>query len=324
MLTSLRLVPWKLYHQARRRHSPRHTPQLDPESAEARFAQLAASELRRFEFFFLFLTFLSPFLGASLLRYVTASILGPDAVSWFSTGLFVLATGVRPWAHLVERLSQRTMALQRYVHCPSPVHVASEEQHLLLEKRVAEMEKSLSKIKSQVAHTTDDVCEYVDDAVGAVEHALRKQERKWDKYEGKVKEIEQVVVTLKNTAHVKDVLRASDLGAIQTSVYSIIGYIIPAWLTAPGQNLFSMLFSHSAANAAVADPKRYSMCPLSGSSSPSTPLETIFEHESIPNSNSNYPLLAWPYSLISNIVYRTGYIVTLPLRAVVRMILRNY
>ena len=323
----MRLVPWKLYHQAKRRHSPRHTPQLDPESEEARYAQLAASELRRFEFFFLFLTFLSPFFGASLLRYVTASILGPDAVSWFSTGLFVLATGVRPWAHLVERLSQRTMALQSYVHRPSPVHLASEEQHLLLEKRVAEMEESLSKIKSQIAHTTDDVCEYVDDAVGTVEHAIRKQERKWDKYEGKVKEIEQVVVTLKNTVHVKDGLRASlsaDLGAIETYVCSMIGYIIPAWLTAPGQNLFSVIFSPSAANAAVAEPKRYSMRTLSGSSSPSTPLETIFEHESIRNSNSNYPLVAQPHSLISSIVYRTGYIITLPLRAVVRMILRNY
>ena len=317
---SVRLVPWKLYHQARRRHS-RHTSQLDPESVEARYAQLAASELRRFEFFFLFLTFLSPFFGASLLRYVTASILGPDAVSWFSTGLFVLATGVRPWTHLVERLSQRTIALQSYVHRPSPVHVASEEQHLLLEKRVAEMERSLSKIKSQVAHTTEDVCEYVDEAVGTVEHAMRKQERKWDKYEGKVREIEQVVVTLKNTAHAKNVLRTSDLGAIQTFVSSLIGYIIPTWLTAPGQNLFSVIFSSSAANA---DPKKYSMRPLSGSSSPSTPLETILEHESISNSNSKFPLLAQPYSLISNIVYRTGYIVTLPLRAVVRMILRNY
>lgn len=319
----MRLVPWKLYHQARRRHS-RHTPRLDPESVEARYAQLAASELRRFEFFFLFLTFLSPFFGAFLLRYVTASILGPDAVSWFSTGLFVLATGVRPWTHLVERLGQRTTALQSYVHRPSPLHVASEEQHLLLEKRVAEMEKALNKIKSQVAHTTEDVCEYVDDAVGAVEHAMRKQERKWDKYEGKVKEIEQVVVTLKNTTHAKNVLRASDLGAIQTSVSSMIGYIIPAWLTAPGQDLFSVIFSSSAANATVAEPKKYSMCPLSGSSSPSTPLETILEHESMSNSNSKYPLLAQPYSLISNIVYRTGYIVTLPLRAVVRMILRNY
>ena len=319
----MRLVPWKLYDRARRRHS-RHYPQLDPESVEARHAQLAASELRRFEFFFLFLTFLSPFFGASLLRYVTASILGPDAVSWFSTGLFVLATGVRPWTHLVERLSQRTMELQSYIHRPSPSHVASEEQHLLLEKRVAEMEKSLSKIKSQLAHTTEDVCEYVDDAVGAIEHAMRKQERKWDKYEGKVKEIEQVVVTLKNTAHAQNVLRASDLGAIQTSVSSMIGYIIPTWLTAPGQNLISVIFSTLAGNAVVAEPKQYSMRPLSGSSSPSTPLETILENESISNSNSKYPLLARPYSLISYIVYRTGYIVTLPLRAVVRMILRNY
>ena len=260
---------------------------------------------------------------------MSAYVLGPDAVSWFSTGLFVLATGVRPWAHLIERLNQRTMALQEYVHRPSPVHAASEEQYLLLEKRIAQMEKSLSNIKSQVAHTTEDVYEYVDEAVGVMEHVMRKQERKWDKYEGKVKEVEQVIVTLKNTAHVKeDGTLPTDLGAIQTSVRSMIAYIIPAWLTAPpSQNLFSMIFSPSAifsANAAVVEPKKSSMRTLSGSSSPSTPLETIFEEEPISNSNSNYSFLAWSYLLISSIVYRTGYIVTLPLRAVVRMILRDY
>ena len=236
----------------------------------------------------------------------------------------MLATGVRPWTHLVERLTQRTMALQSYVHRPSPIHVASEEQHLLLEKRVAEMEKSLSKIKSQVTNTTDEVCEYVDDAVGAVEHAIRKQERKWDKYEGKIKEIEQVVIALKNTTHVKNVLQASDLGAIQTFVSSMIKYIIPAWLSAPGRILFGVIFSPLAANAEVAEPKTYSMRPLSGNSSPPTPLETILEDELVGNSNPKNALLAQPYSLVSNIVYRTGYIVTLPLRALVRMILRNY
>ncbi|KAF8809930.1 hypothetical protein BYT27DRAFT_7135760 [Phlegmacium glaucopus] len=322
-------IPWMLYQQSRRRRSPRHTPQPDPESAEARYAQLAASELRRFEFFFLFLTFLSPFLGASLLRYATSAVLGPDAVSWFSTGLFVLATGMRPWAHLVERLSKRTMELQDYVHHPSPFHVASEEQHLLLEKRVAQMEKSLSKIKSKVANTTEDVYEYVDDAVDAVEHAMRKQERKWDKYEEKVKEVEQIVVTLKNTRNMKEKgRRASDLDAVQTSIRSMIGYIMPTWLTAPpNYNLFSVIFSPSAlfsTKAAVSEPKRYSTRTLSGNSSPSTPLETILEEEPISNSNSNYPLLTRPYSLTSDIVYRTGYIITLPLRAVVRMILRNY
>lgn len=329
ILIHLRLVPWMLYQQSRRRYPPRHASQPDPESAEAHYAQLAASELRRFEFFFLFLTFLSPFLGASLLRYATASVLGPDAVSWFSTGLFVLATGMRPWAHLVDRLSKRTMELQDYVHRPSPVHVGSEEQHLLLEKRVAQMEKYVSKIKSKIANTTEDVYEYVDDAVDAVEHAMRKQERKWDKYEGKIKEVEQVVVALKNTRNVKEkgASLSTDLDAVQTSVRSVIGYIMPAWATAPpNQNLFSSLLSPSAlfsANAAVSEPRRYSKRTLSGSFSPSTPLEPVLEEESI-DSNPNYPLLAWPYSLTSNIVYRIGYIITLPLRAVVRMILRNY
>lgn len=330
MLIPLFLVPWMLYRQARQKYSPRHTLQLDPDSAEARYAHLAASELRKFEFFFLFLTFLSPFLGASLLRYATAAVLGPDAVSWFSTGLFVLATGMRPWGHLVDRLSKRTMDLQDYVHRPSSTLVASEEQHLLLEKRVAELEKSLSKIKSKVAHATEDVYEYVDDAVGAVEHAMRKQERKMDKYEGKVKEVEQVVVMLKNTG--ENGLRAyppmTDLGTIRTFIRSITRYIFPTWLIAlPTQTLFSVIFSPStlfSVNAAVAEPRRYPLRTLSGSSSPSTPLETIFEEEPVSHSDSSHPLLAWPYLLTSNIIYRTGYIVTLPLRAILRMILRNY
>ena len=236
---------------------------------------------------------------------------------------------MRPWAHIVDRLSQRTMALQEYVHHPTPTHVPSEEQHLLLEKRVAQMEKALSKFKSKVEHTTEDVYEYVDDAVTAVEHAIRRQERKWDKYEGKFKEVEQVAVMLKNTRNVKEsglrVSLSTDLGAIQTFVRSLIGYIIPTWLTAPpNHSLLGIMLSPSALfSANVAEPKM-PMRTLSGSSSSSTPLETIFEEESISNSNSNYPLLARPYSLTSNIVYRIGYIVTLPLRAAVRMILRNY
>lgn len=183
------------------------------------------------------------------------------------------------------------------------------------------------KIKSQVANTIEDVYEYVDDAVGAVEHAMRKQERKWVKYEGKVEEVEKVVVKLRNTTHMENGSLSTDLGAIQTSVRSMIGYIIPAWLTTPPtQNLVSVIFSPPAlfsAKPMVAEPKRYPMRTLSGSSSPSTPLETIFEDE--PISNSSYPLLlAWPYLLISSIVYRTGHIVTLPVRAVVRMLLRNH
>lgn len=73
----------------------------------------AHAELRTLEMLYLVLTVLSPFIGATLLRYVATAISGKsDALSWFSTSLFVLATGVRPWSHLVERLKDRSRALK--------------------------------------------------------------------------------------------------------------------------------------------------------------------------------------------------------------------
>ena len=90
------------------------------DSLETSYRTYAASELRSFELSLLFLTFLSPFLGALLLRYATAAVLGPQSVSWFSTGLFVLATGMRPWSHLVERIRTRTEELHDLIHYPTP------------------------------------------------------------------------------------------------------------------------------------------------------------------------------------------------------------
>jgi len=104
-------VPRSLYQKSRPRdRGYRLSPPADPVLAESCYANRAASELKKFESF-LFLTFASPTVGAALLRYATDAILGPAAVSRFSACLFALATGMRPWAHLVERLSHRTAEL---------------------------------------------------------------------------------------------------------------------------------------------------------------------------------------------------------------------
>ncbi|KDR78088.1 hypothetical protein GALMADRAFT_245090 [Galerina marginata CBS 339.88] len=347
-------IPWTLYQKARPHKRAGHLPPSgaldDPMSEDARYAQLAASELQKLEFFFLFLTFLSPLLGAALLRYATEAILGPDAVSWFSTALFVLATGMRPWSHLVERLNQRTYELQDFVHYPSATRSINEEQHKLLERRVAQLEKALGKVQDKVVHATEDVYEYVDDAVDAVEHAMRKQEKKWDRYEGKVKEVEQVVGRLSSNSSRQSNYEYSlrraisgDLGILHTFFTYIIKRIIPAWLlTPPTRNHYST--GNGSASLNTPSPSMFlgvqtigtapsgskiSMRPISGSSSPSpcsTPLETIME-EDVPdrrNSGMATSPLARPYSITSNLVYRVGYLATAPLRAVVRMVLRNY
>jgi len=66
------------------------------------------------------LTAVSPFIGAAFLRYATTATFGPEAVSWFNVSLFVLATGMRPWAHIIERLKQRTSDLHDVIQYPAP------------------------------------------------------------------------------------------------------------------------------------------------------------------------------------------------------------
>ncbi|KAF9481092.1 hypothetical protein BDN70DRAFT_920097 [Pholiota conissans] len=323
-------IPWTLYQNSRPRRKPSHIA-VDEPSPETRYAQLAASELQKFEMFFLFLTFASPIIGAMFLRYATELLLGPDAVSWFSTGLFVLATGMRPWSHFVERVSQRTSELHNVVHYPPPTHTVAMEAHEALEKRVALLEKALEKVKVKVSHTTEDVYEYVDDAVDAVEHAMRKQERKWDRYEGKVKAVEQTVVQLSTqnsrTATPETNFRwalMTDIDALRVYLRSFVVHIMPNWLVSSRSSSTFLL------KAPLPKGRIISQRPISGQSSPSQPsppLETILEEDPVYREMRKSPtvaVLARPYYVTSALVYRIGYIATLPIRAVLRMVFRRY
>ena len=64
--------------------------------------------------------------------------------SWFSTGLFVLATGMRLWSHLVERIRTHTGELHDLIHYPAP-H-SSSAAHSDLEMRVLGLENKLKKM----------------------------------------------------------------------------------------------------------------------------------------------------------------------------------
>ncbi|EAU87403.2 hypothetical protein CC1G_02162 [Coprinopsis cinerea okayama7 len=201
-------IPWTLYQKARPRRRGLPLPPASTDSPKTRYAHLAATELRRLELFFLFLTLVSPFLGALLLRYGTASVLGDAAVSWFSTGLFVLATGMRPWRHLVDRLQTRTAELHDFIHYPemcfnsedakeSEKRHRQERQQQIMQEEIAELrrkveklEKGVKKMRGEVVHCNEELAEYVESGMAA---AIQKQELKWDKYEGRVKGLEHVV-----------------------------------------------------------------------------------------------------------------------------------
>lgn len=290
-----------------------------PNSPEVRYSQLASSELRKLEFLFLFLTFVSPLLGAALLRYATAAVLGPDAVSWFSTGLFVLATGMRPWSHLVDRLNQRMSDLQDFVHYPSSAHGVPLEEYSALAKRVAHLEKNIAKIKAKVDNTTEDVYDYVDDAVDAVEHAMRKQERKWDRHEGKIKEVEQV---LSEQVKPPSAIFPSNISTIKSFLSSVVDHAVPLWLI----SLKDLYYGTRSSPSKIT--RRHSRAG-SGSHTPSGPLETIPEEEyplymQPRQKRSSVSVLLQPYYLTTSLVYQVGHAITTPLRIIARMVTGRY
>lgn len=180
-------MPWRMYHASRPRKGSRFTSNLPDEAGQNPLVRLAHSELRAHELFYLSMTVLSPFLGAYLIRYLLTSLEGVDNLSWFSTTLFVLATGIRPWSHLISRLTERTQDLHDAIHYPSENSIAHQSLELnlklkavmdrldSLESHLGELEERHEKIAG-----VKEVCDELSEAVGDIERTLGKQEKKME------------------------------------------------------------------------------------------------------------------------------------------------
>ena len=173
------LVPWQLYHASRRK---RPIPGVStPQPSEKRVSELASAELWRHEMSYLCLAALTPFLGMFFLRTVVLTITGEDAVPWFSTTVFVLASSLRPWSHIVSRLRHRVRDLHEAIHYPSP------ESQLIADSRiraildhVEELERELERVKRTMVlgHAVKEAHDEIFDALEDVERSVKKQDRK--------------------------------------------------------------------------------------------------------------------------------------------------
>jgi len=143
--------------------------------------RLAETELQRHEYAYLFISIVTPFVGAALLRSILGLVNGADSISWFSTTLFVLAAGVRPWGHLISRLRERTTSLHDTIHYPSPdtQFIAASRLQAVVD-RVGRLEQELSTIKRAMAMRThvEEMHDDLNSALQDTERAMRKQERK--------------------------------------------------------------------------------------------------------------------------------------------------
>jgi hypothetical protein len=186
-VADLSQVPWELYNVARRRrpHPSFRSLHLQ-ESDEAAInvkTRRAADELQRHEFAYLFISMITPFVGAALLRVVLELINGVDSISWFSTTLFVLAAGIRPWGHLISRLRGHTNLLHDSIHYPSPdTQLIADSRLQAVVDRVISLEQELSTVKRAMALRAhvEDAHDDINRALENAAHAIRKQERKSD------------------------------------------------------------------------------------------------------------------------------------------------
>lgn len=193
------------------------------------------SELRTLEIFYLTLSVLSPFLGATLLRTVVVSFAGPSTVSWFSLSLFVLATGVRPWKHAVQRLRERTTDLHTVIHYPS-----SDTQKMeALIHRVAQLEAELKSLRRQSQSFNSEMYEHVEDTIEMMEITARRQEKKAEVskafVEGRLMKLEQNVEALLERMEIRADRPALHriMAQISTLISVMIEHlspILPAWV----------------------------------------------------------------------------------------------
>lgn len=153
-------------------------------SGEAdRVTKLAETELRRQELFLLLVTAVSPLLGATFLKHILTALGERESLSWFSTTLFVLATGIRPWTHLLGRIQGRTEALHDAIHYP-PEKIAAEDAstNAALLRRVDALEQEVHELgeRAALAERLQEVCDDLSEALGELERDGKRNERKAD------------------------------------------------------------------------------------------------------------------------------------------------
>jgi len=168
-------VPWKLYQASRPRKSGMRAGEPD------RVTKLAATELRRQELFLLCVTAVSPLLGATFLKHVLSALGETESLSWFSTTLFVLATGIRPWTQLISRIQGHTEALHDAIHYPPEKPEAEDitvNATLLRRLDILDHEVQELNARTTLAGRLQEVCDDLSEALGELERDGKRSERK--------------------------------------------------------------------------------------------------------------------------------------------------
>lgn len=213
------LVPWEIYYASRTRRLNASSVVLTeavqdaliPEAIKAR-RKAARAELYQNELFALAFCVVSPFVGSYLLYWVRGALSEPDRyINPFNIKLFIMASGVKPWAHFFKLVKNRSLFLQSEVAYPVPT------VSILLDQ-VRELKTEMAMLKSSFATKNDvkNLRDGVDLPLTNLSKAVKRYERKEEylrlsteeKFEALHKRQEELLDELIVSNHTIESLRA--------------------------------------------------------------------------------------------------------------------
>ena len=168
---------------------PAHKPARKPRRRRPAHAESAAKELYRHELLALLSCFIAPVLAAYLLHTLRDQLSRPSEglVSNYNLTIFLLASELRPMAHLVKLVQARTLHLQRIVNSnPYATTDASSLEPKALLHRLEELE-ARSRAESPGNATADtnlsskltaDVRRAIQPDLDALTRAVRRYEKR--------------------------------------------------------------------------------------------------------------------------------------------------
>jgi len=109
-----------------------------------------------------------------------------------------MATGIRPWSHLIERLNRRTDDLQNFIHhSPSSSQAPIRDLHkdiIALNNRIDKLERSFNGMKVRFKETSKEIFDHVDDTLDSVKRSLQKHQKRWDEQDERLQILKKSVV----------------------------------------------------------------------------------------------------------------------------------
>ena len=135
-----------------------------------------------------------------------------------------MATGMRPWAHLVERLRKRTSDLHETIQYPTPPDIVTTGKLIdrleELTRRIDMLEKVTRRNETKTTELRQDVYHNIDEMSVKMDGIIRKHKKRHARQESRVEGVEDTLRRMKSGQSQQEV----------TSLFPSSFHLVPSWL----------------------------------------------------------------------------------------------